>query len=162
MSWHDVEPLVTRSTAHAVTATATLGRGGMFPKLTIIIRPALVDTPPAWLVAGAPVKVQVGRDANRGKLRVLPGGHMVVRVSPGRGATGVVIRVPGLPGTTCHKDATPLEYDYNDEWFEVDLPAWMPDGAPLPPVAAPTPRPPSLIGKPFSMTEGAVLATRRV
>lgn len=114
-------------------------------------RPSAFDPAPKWLADGQGVEVLVGHGEHAGRLRIQPGTRLrLMRATgarPGKpGGTGnLCLRLPLLPGVPEAKRAgTSCEFDYHDDWIEVELPAWArPKAEATPPSATPAPPKPA-------------------
>lgn len=134
MSWTELAPppAPDKGKRHgAVTATVSPGGGRFRQRLTLTVRPALLDGGLAWWREGAGgVAVLRGHGEHAGMLRVTPGGPHALRLLGGQAKhkrpVGLLLMVPGMP-TDGHKPLV-LEHDHGDGWLEVVLPDWARSG----------------------------------
>lgn len=130
MSWTDLLPAVASSSgkvSEPVTATVS-GAGKRFrQRMSLVVRPHLLDGGLAWWAAGGAVTVRQGFGEHAGMLRITPKGPHRLRTTGGRKGAGAAIMLPltGLPGMPAdgHRPI-PLEHDYGADWLEVTLPEW--------------------------------------
>lgn len=110
----------------AVTASVSPGGGRFRQRLTLTVRPDLLDGGLPWWRADAGVTVQRGHGEHAGMLRVVPGGPHRLKLLGGQARhkrpVGLLLVVPGMPADG-HKPAA-LGHDHGDGWIEVVLPDW--------------------------------------
>jgi hypothetical protein len=155
MTWSDyVAPPSPARAASEVTASSSMGRGGVHPKVTLTIRPHLMRNAPDWLVDGAGVRALIGHGEHVGMIRIVPGNILKLRESRvGRirdgERRGLILVLRCMPGVGLFKRAV-VECDWNDEgvgWLEIRLPRSAAQiAAPVHPALPPT--------RGFSMTAG--------
>lgn len=89
----------------------------------LIFRPDLIEQAPSWLVQDGRVRVLIGEGEHAGVIRLEPGGPVRLR-RMGRGAS-CWLRLPRGEGVPAQgRPRTECEYEYQDKWVEVTLPAW--------------------------------------
>ena len=113
----------------AVTMTAVLRCGRSGPCVYISVRPARL-TGLTWWAPGTSVRVMLGASDHAGMLRISPdekGAHRIYNTG-GRWPKGdqtSMLRLPVLMGMKPAQEAAgAVEFDYNDTWLEIVLPAW--------------------------------------
>ncbi len=134
MSWEPLNAPAPKAAVAPVTLTMTvLSEGAVRPRrphATLIFRDRDIIALP-WLVPGFRVNLMLGRADHAGKLRIVPGGAETVKtVRAGRGPKWTAIVSPvlaaalleGARGRALSFRAEACEYDFGDEWIEIELP----------------------------------------
>ena len=129
MSWIDWDPPAAAPSSQAKSAVSVSAAkpGGRYGRaLRITIRADLMTDAPAFLAAGARVRVQIGQGENAGVLRLVPGrpSDPALGRTAGR-STSLRLALSGwawLPPV--QKGLTAAEFDFADDWLQVTLPAW--------------------------------------
>lgn len=121
-------------TLSAKAASKKTGRRTFF--LTVRL-----DVP--WLRRDALVSVKRGVGEHENMLRITPGGRFRIGGTCGRGGSVGCLRLPVTWLIPAGKHpATPVEFDYSDDWLEITLPAWArPAAVGTPPIPAPAAAP---------------------
>lgn len=137
MSWADLTP-PKPSGSRVAAAEAALsmmdGKGRWTAGHILLVRPDVMDQPPAWLKVGGMVSVAIGGGEHAGSIRITPGGPFILSKSVGKAKAGTVkLRLAPLPGVAVEtRPATPCQCDWQDGWVEVTLPAWAKPAPPKP------------------------------
>lgn len=135
MSWIDLEPYASPGGTcriGAIMLSASRPDGRYRPFTIITIRPRFWNGElPPWLAIGARIKAQIGTGDTRGQLRLVPGDLYLIGTFPK--GDGLRINLPLLPGQKPGKQKPmQVEYDWNDQWVSIDLPAWAKPAAAVP------------------------------
>jgi len=162
VSWIDLAPAKKSRSASAKTgASITCSRPGRFSqRIGIIVREL-----PTWWKRGQSVRCLLGAAENKGRLRITPGGPFEI----GSATTGQAkhssqprlliplfegVSSPGVP-------SQPVQYDYHDDWIEIDLPSWaIPPEKPQPSTkTADAVHAPKVAGQSKAVPSGAAFRT---
>lgn len=156
MTWVDVE--VGKKTAHLSRGAVVVSvskKGKSLQRIFVTVRNGELNPPVPFWKPNAMVRVQMGSGADAGKVRMTPSGphklSLMGKQGVGRGTT---LQFP-LPATivSAGERSRNVEFDYNDGWIEITLPAWAKVVSPaekMPPPAAG--KAPSLSGGVFRTT----------
>jgi hypothetical protein len=119
MTWIDLEP-PTASPVAPVTACS--GHDG---RLFLFIRPQrFSQPPPAWLVSGQEVAVQIGTGDFEGELRIARGGKFKLHRVGSKSPT-LRLALPRLSWPVpARQKPEILEFDDGEGWISVSLPEW--------------------------------------
>ena len=148
MSWVEFVPArPAGKQAAAAPVTLAVSKAGRFVQRGFLtVQPGLVD----WWINSGPVRVQLGQDANAGRLRVSRGGPLAIMAPTGKGlgagrANAPTLQLAGLPGVPENGlPRRPVDWEVVDGALIVTLP-WSgakgatktgPQPAPPPAVAA--------------------------
>lgn len=108
-------------------------RRGRASRLFISIRPDLMEGGlPFWSV-GQAVHVMVGTGEHAGRLRIQPGNQFKIAAigATGKQAASIVVPVPDVMDDA-KRDRLCCEYDHNDAWLEIVIPALLLRGPAVP------------------------------
>ena len=129
MSWSPfVSPVSAKSdkSCVAVSAGCNGGEGRYAQGMILMLRPHLIDVPPAFLRIKAGVQVMVGHSEHAGWIRLAPGARYGLANAGGSGLSGTIkLRITGwtpLPAIT--QPQLPVEFDYGNDWLDIKLPDW--------------------------------------
>lgn len=126
MGWEEFELKVLPSGLPWLpTMKATGRRGNRRPRVTLSVPVGLVREV-AWWKQGCMVGVRLGDGPDAGKLRVVSGGpYRVVSTTARHEHLTCFVRLDPLPGMIPgDHPRTPVEFEYHNDWIEVELPAW--------------------------------------
>ena len=167
MSWSPLLPLrdarKLKAGKPAIAASVSAGEGNQRPKLTLLLRPGMLDGI-TWLTPGAGLQVLVGHAEHAGMLRIMPDGlHILGKVALAKPAgSAVSLKLPLPPWMAAGKRAArAIEFEWKEDWIEVTVPPeWR--GAPAAaPAAAPlAPKPAAPAGNGTPPERGKLLAAQ--
>ena len=124
MSWENVVPNVGASTKSvgAVVVTASGPITGRFrPRLSIVVRPALIGEEAAWFVPGARYALELGAGEHAGMVRLRrDGAHVVGSVGKDRLPMVQIIGYDWV--SLAPKMSAACDHDSGAGWIEITLP----------------------------------------
>lgn len=112
-----------------VSMTMSQGDGRFARRISIAVRPALLEGGLPFWVPGQTVSVAVGAGEHAGLLRIEPAHQGLSRLyqGGGRGMKAIMLKLPVLAGMSAGLARQPpiaCEHDWSDTWLEITLPAW--------------------------------------
>lgn len=129
MTWTDIAPPESAGGSHrgAVMVAASRPEGRRRPVLLVTIRRRLFEggAAPDWLRPGQRIGAQIGSGPNAGLLRLVPKGALKLGRAANGGDDVAILRLPYLPTQQPgRRRPVACEYDWDDTWLSIQLPAW--------------------------------------